>query len=99
MRRTEKTVTLSFRLPVSVRAKLARQAAKEKLSAGELARRLVIDAMADKAIHQIAQETSTIRQKVEELERKLARATEAILVDGGRTRRRDAEVWVRKNMR
>ncbi len=91
---SEKTETVSFRLPATFSKELRDQAARLDESPGEYARRLVMDALTNR--HQ--QELAELRDTVASLRDDVATAVTALLVNDGKTSPTEAEEWVRKNL-
>jgi hypothetical protein len=98
----EKSKHHTFRLPAADARLLANRARSVGLSVGRLARLLVIQAINDSNMSQVAdeltrfrQELAEIRERVRGLQESLAIAIETLLVDAGHAEPDEAAVWVR----
>lgn len=91
---SERTETVSFRLPATFAKELRDQAARMNDSPGEHARRLVIEALTNR--HQ--QDLSDLKTTVETLRDDVATAVVVLLVKAGKSDPKEAEEWVRKNL-
>jgi len=90
----EPTETVSFRLPATFAKELRNHAASADQSPGELARRLVIEALTNR--HQ--QELSDLKETVHKLRDDVATAVAVLLVKAGKSEPKEAEEWVRRNL-
>ncbi len=95
----------SFRLAAPDARELAKHARAVGLSPGQLARLLVMQALGNSHLQEMAQELARLRQEVAELgeqqrsaREQFARAVEALLVDAGRAEPAKAAAWVRNNL-
>lgn len=95
---SEPTQSISFRLPATFARQLAEEGAKEKLSPGEYARRIVLEALTDEAGEHAKRELSAIRESVEKVREDLATTAAALLVNAGKTTVPDAQAWVRSTL-
>ncbi|MCK6484540.1 MAG: hypothetical protein L6R00_10455 [Phycisphaerae bacterium] len=92
------TQSISFRLPGTLARQLAEIGARESLSPGEYARRLVLDRLTDRQTEELQSELAALRGLAEKLRDDLATATAALLVNAGKTSVADAQAWVQKNL-
>lgn len=92
------TQTISFRMPTAYAKQLAERGAKQNLSAGEQARRLVLEVLSDAAGEQTREDVAALREAVEKVREDLATATAALLVNAGKATVQDAQDWARKNL-
>ncbi len=97
MRKKPKTV--GFQLDEEYLKRLEDEAAKVGMSAGQYARRLVMDALDDTERKVIKEEISELNEKVEDLRLCLADSTELILVATKNITKERAREWVDENIR
>lgn len=87
---------VTFRLPLPLYNELLQWAEAEKTSDGLLARRLVIEGLRR---HSLSEELALLHEQIAEMRKDLAIATQAVLVNGGKTKADDAKAWVKQNLR
>ena len=98
MRTKEQTETVSFRLPAGLYARLTESAEPLGLSAGEQARRLVMEALSDNRYAALEQSVSDLRQTTDRLREDLATVAAALLAKDGPVSAAEAKVWARKTL-
>lgn len=94
-----KPKTVGFLLDEEYLERLEKRAAKHKMSAGQFARRLVIDALDDTERKVIKEEISELNESVEDLRLCLADSVEAILAATKNVSKDRAREWVDENIR
>jgi polyhydroxyalkanoate synthesis regulator phasin len=99
-----KPKTVGFQLDEEYLKRLEEEAAKHKMSAGQYARRLVMDALDDTERKVIKEEVSELNENVEDLRLCLADSVEAILTTLGASEKlviskEQAREWVDENIR
>lgn len=90
--------TISFRMPAAFAKQLAERGTKQNLSAGEQARRIVLEVLSDAATEQTREDLAALRDAIEKVREDLATATAALLVNAGKTTVQDAQDWARRNL-
>jgi hypothetical protein len=98
-----KPKTVGFQLDEEYLERLEKEAAKFQMSAGQYARRLVMDALDDTERKVIKEEISDLNENVEDLRECLAVSVEAILATLGSEKKviskERAREWVDENIR
>ncbi len=98
-----KPKTVGFQLDEEYLERLEKEAAKLQMSAGQYARRLVMDALDDTERKVIKEEISDLNENVEDLRECLAVSVEAILATLGSEKKviskERAREWVDENIR
>ena len=98
-----KPKTVGFQLDEEYLERLEKEAAKLQMSAGQYARRLVMDALDDTERKVIKEEISDLNENVEDLRECLAVSVEAILATLGAEKKviskERAREWVDENIR
>ena len=85
-----KPKTVGFQLDEEYLERLEKEAAKFQMSAGQYARRLVLDALDDTERKVIREEISELNENVEDLRLCLGDAVEALLVTAGNLKKEAA---------
>lgn len=98
---SEKQSTISFRLSASDRQMLERLASAEEESAGEIARRFVVERLQNKdSLRAIQMTNEAILEELKRVKEGLALSAEAVLFNQGKTLTRDeVKNWVDRNLR
>jgi polyhydroxyalkanoate synthesis regulator phasin len=94
-----KPKTVGFQLDEEYLERLEKEAAKLQLSAGQYARRLVMNALDDTERKVIKEEISELNENVEDLRLCLGDAVEALLVTAGNLKKEQAREWTDQNIR
>lgn len=93
------SVTVAFRIPTEIHQVLQERAAAVGMSPGEFSRRLVLDALDGRTCSAGVQaEITEMKSQIGNLQTAFLKATEGLLVAAGRTKPKDAELWVRDNV-
>jgi hypothetical protein len=91
--------TVSFRLRGALLEGLQKRAEEQGVSAGELARRLVIGVLQDEDRSRVLLELETVRQELSRLRSDVATSLEMVLLNVGSSSPDEIRAWVGKNMR
>ena len=94
-----KPKTVGFQLDEEYLERLEKEAAKFQMSAGQYARRLVMDALDDTERQVIKEDISELNENVEDLRLCLAASVEAILAATKNVTKERAREWVDQNIR
>ncbi len=94
-----KPKTVGFQLDEEYLDRLEKEAANYQMSAGQYARRLVMDSLDDTERKVIKEELSEINENVEDLRLCLADSVEAILAATKNVSKERAREWVDENVR
>jgi hypothetical protein len=94
-----KPKTVGFQLDEEYLDRLEKEAAKFQMSAGQYARRLVMDALDDTERQVIKEDISELSENVEDLRLCLAASVEAILAATKNVTKERAREWVDQNIR
>lgn len=98
MQKKRRGAVLSLRLPASVDAKLTEKAESVGMTRGVYGRLLIIEAVTDTDRVRLHDELTTVRRKLELLQRNLEVAVTALLVDAGKADPNEAEGFVRERL-
>ena len=98
MARPTKPKIVSFQLEESYLKRLEKEAAYFKVSGGQYARRLVIDALDDTATERLEKRMAMLETEMVQLQQSLALAVQAILVTAGNMPLEDAKDWTERNI-
>lgn len=93
------TRPVSFRLDEQYLERLKKEAAKYGMSAGDFARRLVIDTLEDTERRKVHDELRDVKRQIAELRDDVATAALALLVGAGKTEKEEAREWVQAHLR
>ena len=94
-----KPKTVGFQLDEEYLERLEKEAAKFQMSAGQYARRLVMDALDDTERKVVKEEISELSENVDDLRLSLAASVEAILAATKNVTKERAREWVDQNIR
>ncbi len=89
---------LTIRLPHALDEQLTQRAAAAEMTRGKLAKRLLIDAIADHRHHELRSELTELRHYMTVMREDLATAVIALLVGAGKSSRKEATAWVKKTL-
>ena len=95
---SDRSETVSFRLPPSFYSQLSQEAGKRSLSLHEVARQIVIDRLTDAAREEERQQLADLKQTLETLREDLATAAAAMLAFGGKWTAEQAQKWARETL-
>jgi hypothetical protein len=95
----DKPKTVGFELKDGYHRRLESEAKEFKMSAGQYARRLVIDALDDADRERLEKRMVMLETEVSELRSDLATAVEALLIVAGNYPKEKAKEWVDRNLR
>lgn len=90
---------MSFRLDEQYLERLKREAARYGMSAGDYARRLVLDALEDSARRKVEDDLREVKREIAELRTDLATSVLALLVGAGEVEQGEAREWVQANLK
>lgn len=93
------TKPVSFRLDEQYLERLKKEAAKYGMSAGDYARRLVINTLEDSERRKVQDELRDVKREITELRGDLATSVLALLVGAGQIEKSEARDWVRENLK
>jgi len=95
----DKARTVGFQLEDGYHRRLEREGKDFKMSAGQYARQLVIDALDDANRERLEKRMVMLETEVSELRSDLATAVEALLIVAGNYPKEKAKEWVDRNLR
>lgn len=98
MRAKDATETISFRIPASLAARLSEAGHVGGFSAGEYARRLVIESLSDTRHAETTRALGDIRQTIDKLREDMATVATALLAKDGPVPTQKAKEWVRRTL-
>ena len=93
------TKPISFRLNENYLEHLKREAAKYGMSAGDYARRMVIDTLEDGERKKTQDQMRELKREIAELRDDVATTALALLVGAGKVGKDEAQIWVRENLK
>ena len=95
----EKPKTVGFQLEDGYHRRLEKEGEEFKMSAGQYARQLVIDALEDANRERLERRMVMLETEVSELRSDLATSVEALLIVAGDYPKEKAKEWVDRNLR
>ena len=96
---TSKPKTIGFQLEDAVLRRLEKEGKQYKMSAGQYARQLVVDALEDTNTERLERRMILLEGEVSQLRQDLAIAVHALLVTAGNLPKSEAARWIAENMR
>jgi hypothetical protein len=93
------TRPVSFRLDEQYLERLKKEAARYGISAGDYARRIVLDTLEDTERHKTQDELRELKRQIAELRNDVATAVMALLVGAGKVDMDEARAWVSANLK
>lgn len=93
------TTPVSFRLDEQYLDRLKKESSKYGMSAGDYARRVVLDALEDTEQRKVQDELRDVKRELAELRDDIATAVFALLVGAGKIEKGEARDWVSANLK
>ena len=95
---SHKSTTVSFRLPVALAEELRIRAVLSGMSLGEIARKVVIDWLADDFQAKVMERLDRLESEAESIRDDIATGTLVLMVSAARLPRDEAEAWIHAKM-
>lgn len=96
---SSETKPISFRLDAHYLEHLKREAAQYGMSAGDYARRMVIDTLEDVERKKTQDQMRDLKREIVDLRADVATTALALLVGAGKIGKDEAQMWVRENLK